>query len=143
VKIWNELKKLIIGFSDRFYKHVAEPLSSIKVGNLFTESVESVNYKKKIFIVTYFGGAGIAQLWAAWLWIWVPVGAVNFSPHYWLRPALWPTQPPVQRVRGALSLGLKWLGHEAEHSPPSSAEVKHVWSYTSTPPACLHGVVLS
>jgi hypothetical protein len=25
---------------------------------------------------------------------------------------------------GALSLGVKWVGHEADHSPQSSAEVK-------------------
>jgi hypothetical protein len=25
------------------------------------------------------------------------------------------------------------VGHEADHSPPSSAEVKNVWSYTSLP----------
>jgi hypothetical protein len=25
------------------------------------------------------------------------------------------------------------LGHEADHSPPSSAQVKNAWSYTSTP----------
>jgi hypothetical protein len=29
------------------------------------------------------------------------------------------------------------------HSPPSSANVKNAWSYTSTPPIRLHGVVLS
>jgi len=46
-------------------------------------------------------------------------------------------------TRGALSLGVKQLGHEADHSPPSSAEVKNAWSYTSTQPICLHGVVLS
>jgi hypothetical protein len=34
----------------------------------------------------------------------------------------------------ALSLGVKWPDHEYGHSPPSSAEVKNVWSYTSTPP---------
>jgi hypothetical protein len=34
---------------------------------------------------------------------------------------------------GALSLGVKWPGPEADHSPPSSAEVKNAWSYTSTP----------
>jgi len=33
----------------------------------------------------------------------------------------------------ALSLGVKWPGHEAAHSPPSSAEVKAAWSYASTP----------
>jgi hypothetical protein len=36
------------------------------------------------------------------------------------RSALGPTQPPI---RGS-SLGLKRLGREADHSPPSSAEVK-------------------
>jgi hypothetical protein len=45
-----------------------------------------------------------------------------------------PTQPPIQWVPGALSLGLK---------PPSRAEVEIVWSYISTPPTRLHGVVLS
>jgi len=34
-------------------------------------------------------------------------------------------------------------GGKADHSPPSSAEVKNAWSYTSTNPICLHGVVLS
>jgi hypothetical protein len=37
------------------------------------------------------------------------------------RMVLGPTQPPIQ---GALSLGVKWLRHEADNSPPSSAEVK-------------------
>jgi len=32
---------------------------------------------------------------------------------------------------------------EADHSPPSSVEVKNTWSYTSTPPIRLHGVELS
>jgi hypothetical protein len=30
--------------------------------------------------------------------------------------ALVPNQPPIQWVPGALSLGVKWLGHEADHS---------------------------
>jgi hypothetical protein len=34
-------------------------------------------------------------------------------------------------------------GCEADHSPPSRAEVKNAWSYTSTPPIRLHGVELS
>jgi hypothetical protein len=40
------------------------------------------------------------------------------------RLALGPTQPPIQWVPETLSLGVKWSGHEAEHSPPSSAKVK-------------------
>jgi hypothetical protein len=30
------------------------------------------------------------------------------------------------------SLGVKWPGREADHSPPSDAEIKNAWSYTST-----------
>jgi hypothetical protein len=33
---------------------------------------------------------------------------------------------------GALSLGLKLPGREADYSPPSSAEAKNAWSCTST-----------
>jgi hypothetical protein len=40
------------------------------------------------------------------------------------RPAVGPTQLRINWLPGALSLGVKWLGHEAGHSPPTSAEVK-------------------
>jgi hypothetical protein len=53
------------------------------------------------------------------------------------------TQPPIQWIPGAISLGVKRPGREAVHSPPSSSEVKNAWSYTSTPPIRLPGVVLS
>jgi hypothetical protein len=43
------------------------------------------------------------------------------------------TQPPIQSVPEALSLGVKRPGREADHSPSSSAEVKNAWSYTCTP----------
>jgi hypothetical protein len=59
------------------------------------------------------------------------------------RWALGPTHPPIQWIPGALSLGVKWPGCEADHSPPSSSKVKNVWSYTSTPAVHLHGMVLS
>jgi hypothetical protein len=49
------------------------------------------------------------------------------------RTALGPTQLPIQWVPGALSLGVKRLGREADHSLPSSAEVKNAWSCTSAP----------
>jgi hypothetical protein len=40
------------------------------------------------------------------------------------RPALVLTQPPIQWVPGALSVGVKRPGRETDHSPPSIAEVK-------------------
>jgi hypothetical protein len=39
------------------------------------------------------------------------------------RTALGPTQPPIQGVPGALYLGVKRPGREADHCPP--AEVKN------------------
>jgi hypothetical protein len=36
-----------------------------------------------------------------------------------------------------LSSGIHRPGHEADHSPPISAEVKKMWIYTSTPPYAL------
>jgi len=44
------------------------------------------------------------------------------------RPALGSTQLPIQWVPG-----LKRLGRKADHSSPSSAEVKNEWIYASTP----------
>jgi hypothetical protein len=40
------------------------------------------------------------------------------------RTTLGPTQPPIQWIPGALSLAVKRPGREADHSPPSRAEVK-------------------
>jgi hypothetical protein len=45
--------------------------------------------------------------------------------------ALGPTKLPIQRVPQTLSPGVKGPEREADHSPPSSAEVKNPWSYTS------------
>jgi hypothetical protein len=50
------------------------------------------------------------------------------------RPILWPTQAPIHRTQKALYPVVKGPGREADHSPPSSAEVKNAWSCTSTHP---------
>jgi hypothetical protein len=71
-----------------------------------------------------------------------PAGTGNFSLHHRVQNGS-ASQPPIQWVLGALSLGVKRPRREADHSPPSSAEVTNVWIYTSTPPIRLHGVVLS
>jgi hypothetical protein len=44
-----------------------------------------------------------------------------------------PALEPTQWVAEALSPGVKRPGREADHSPPTSAEVKNAWSYTSIP----------
>jgi hypothetical protein len=41
------------------------------------------------------------------------------------RPALGPTQSPIQWVKRPV--------FEADHSPPASAEVKKTWLYITTP----------
>jgi hypothetical protein len=55
-----------------------------------------------------------------------PAGVKDFFVASVSRPALGPTQPPVQWVPGVLSSGVKaWPGRDAGHSPPSSAEVEN------------------
>jgi hypothetical protein len=66
----------------------------------------------------------------------------NFHSSISPRQPLRHTQPPIQCVSGDLSLGVERQGREADHSPPTSAEVKKTWIYTSTP-IRLHGVALS
>jgi hypothetical protein len=48
------------------------------------------------------------------------------------RPAVGPTQPPSEWVKGAFCPGVKQAGRDADHSPPSSPEVRNARSYTST-----------
>jgi hypothetical protein len=62
----------------------------------------------------------------------VPVGSRIFSTSS--RPVPGPTQPPIQWVPGALSPGVKRPGREADHSPPTTVEIKKIWIYTSIPP---------
>jgi hypothetical protein len=50
---------------------------------------------------------------------------VNFSLHYRVQNGSGPTQPPMRWALEALSVGVKRPGREANHSPPSSSEVKN------------------
>jgi len=59
------------------------------------------------------------------------------------RPTLGPTQPPIQWIPWSPSPGINRPGGEVDDAPPSSAEVKNAWSYTSSPPVRLHYVKLS
>jgi hypothetical protein len=64
-------------------------------------------------------------LWAGWPRFDSQQGQEIFLFSTVFRLALEPTQPPIQWVLGTLSLGVKWQGHEADHSFPSIAEVKN------------------
>jgi hypothetical protein len=83
--------------------------------------------------------AGIAQWYSAglrarWSGVRVPAGAGNFSLHHCVQtcsgahPASYP-----MGTRGSFPV-VKRPGREADYLPPYSAEVKKLWSYTSTPP---------
>jgi hypothetical protein len=50
------------------------------------------------------------------------------------RPALGSTQPPVQWVPGSFPGGKARTRSDADHSPPSSAEVVNEYSYIPSPP---------
>jgi len=70
-------------------------------------------------------------------------GAGNFLFTTASRMSLVPTQPPIQGVKGALSLRVKRTECEDEHLPPSCAEVKECVELNLYSPIRLHGVVLS
>jgi hypothetical protein len=60
-------------------------------------------------------------------WLWVGRLGESLSP---------------SRVKNFHTSSGKQLQHEVIHSPPTSAKVRKMWIYTSTPP-CLHRVELS
>ena len=53
---------------------------------------------------------------------------------------LWGPHSLLFSGRNGSVLEIKWSWFELCHSPPFSAEVMNEWSYTCTPPVCLHGV---
>jgi hypothetical protein len=48
--------------------------------------------------------------------------------------SLGPIEPPIHWVPGTVSPQVKRPRRKADHSPPTSAEVKKTWVCTSTPP---------
>jgi hypothetical protein len=53
-----------------------------------------------------------------------------------------PTQPSTQWVQASISQGVKCLMDDANHSPPTTAEIKEDRARTP-PPIRLHGVMLN
>jgi flagellar basal body-associated protein FliL len=71
----------------------------------------------------------------------IPGGAGTFSLHHRVQKGS-EAHPAYSMGTGGSFPGARAAGRETDHSPPSSAEVKNAWSYTITPPICLHGVAL-
>jgi hypothetical protein len=63
-----------------------------------------------------------------------PVGTGNFSLCHRVQNGSGAHPASYPMGIGTLSLEVKRWGREPDHSPPSSAEVKNAWNYTSTPP---------
>jgi hypothetical protein len=94
----------------------------------------NISYMKKWFARQLMLSTGAMTAQSVWCWAmgwmigvlgfdsWRGLGIFLFTTVSWM--ALGPTQLPLQWVPGALSLGVKCLGHEAVRSPPSSVEVK-------------------
>jgi hypothetical protein len=58
------------------------------------------------------------------------------------RSALGPTKPPIKWVPRAFPPRVKWQGREADHPPPSSAQIKNGGTILHSP-ICLHGIVIN
>jgi hypothetical protein len=72
-----------------------------------------------------------------------PAGAGNFSLHHRVQNGFGahPASYPVGTTGS--SLGVEWLGREADHSPPSSADVTECVELYLQSPKILRGVVHS
>jgi hypothetical protein len=87
-----------------------------------------ISYAHILNLIGNMPGAGVAQIGVRF-----PEGAgISFLSATASRPAVRPTQPPVQWVL-AFFLGVRRPGHEVYQSPLCRGEVKNAWNYTSTP----------
>jgi len=72
-----------------------------------------------------------------------PAGAGIFFPRHRVQTSFGTHSAYCLMGTGGSLPGIKRPGREADHSPPSSSEVKNVCKYTCTPRLRLHGVVLN
>jgi hypothetical protein len=97
----------------------------IYMNNIFTALILAVHLRypvsdlKNHIYNSHDSSVGIALGWMMGVLgfdSWQGLGIFPFTTAS--RTALVPTQPPIQWVQGALSLGVKRPGREADHSPP-------------------------
>jgi hypothetical protein len=77
------------------------------------------------FFMSVRSGSTPVNIVTRTIWVQFPAG---------VRPTLEHNLSRLQWIPAALSPELKRVGREADHAPPSSAEVKTTWSYTTIPP---------
>jgi hypothetical protein len=80
------------------------------------------------------------MLWVGLFEVSILAGARDFSHLKNIQAGSGAYMPCVQGVLAALFAGVEWPGHEADHLPQSSAEVKNEWSCTSPAFVCHHGI---
>jgi hypothetical protein len=129
--------RAVINFITKSYRHSCNCLNSsllIKKNLEINQTLWTGNKSSKRLI----SSTGVTQ-YRDWATGWTP--GVRFSAEagiflswspYSYRP--WgPHNRLCSGYRGIFS-GVKLLKRDADHSPPSSVEVKNAWRYTSTPP---------
>jgi hypothetical protein len=82
----------------------------------------------------------VTRLWAGRSGARIPIRARYFLFTKTCRLALRVHLASYWTGSGVFFPAVKRPGNVFDHSPPSSAEVKNEWSYTSTSPPCLHSV---
>jgi hypothetical protein len=139
--------------------HIFPPyFFKIQSGNILASTLMSFKWSLPFKISdrishlsSHFLRAVIAQSVQRWATGWM-IGVLGFDSRWRLgiflfttapRTALGPVQPPIRWVPGAPSLGVKRPGHELTTHLHLVQRSKNDWSYTSTPPIRLNGVVLS
>jgi hypothetical protein len=84
----------------------------------------SISFPPKLKMSRVSSVVYITGIRAGWSVVRVPAGARNFSLHHRVQTCSGAHPPPTQWAPGTPSLGVKRPGREADHSLPSSAEVK-------------------
>jgi hypothetical protein len=121
--------------SHRLYCIVVFHISSRNILWFFNlRTRHDVFHLRYIFYVFQSQDSAVGKLDIRGVGVRVPAGARDFLFSTVSRPVLGPSQLPIQRAEKDLSPGVKRQRHEADHSPPTSADVKNTWIYTSIPP---------
>jgi hypothetical protein len=118
-----------LAFLNDFSIHISNITRTYKHGDKITEGshcchLNTIYYRSYLLIL-------VKENYEIWHSATTMMGFFLFATAS--RPAPQSTQPPVQWVAGALTSRVKRPKREAVYSPPSSAEIKNVLSYTSTP----------